>query len=32
MFPADDEDEEAGDDEDLGDEALDDVGEVEVTT
>ncbi|HLN06278.1 MAG TPA: hypothetical protein VK217_08370, partial [Acidimicrobiales bacterium] len=32
MFPADDEDGEGGDDEDLGDEAMDDVGEVEVTT
>jgi len=32
MFPADDEEGEAGDDEDLGDEAMDDVGEVEVTT
>jgi len=32
MFPAEDEDEEAGDDEDLSDEAMDDVGEVEVTT
>ena len=31
MFPADDEDDEAVDNEDLGDEALDDVGEVEAT-